>query len=211
MSNQDSPNKFQYKEAGAISDVVVYCASSPHIDDIYFEAAEQLGALLAQNQIGCITGAGKQGLMGAVNSSVLHNGGKVTGVIPRFMVNNGWYYPELTEMKVTETMHERKQLMAQLSDAAIALPGGLGTLEELAEILTWRQLEIYNKPIIIMNIDGYYDPLLDMFEQMIDLNFMHDSYRNMWKVATAPTEVISFLKDNQIWTPTITKYDKKEL
>lgn len=214
MKKQDSPSLFTESNSSdttEISKVVVYCASSPHIDDIYFETADTLGKLLAENNIECITGAGKQGLMGAVNTSVIKNNGKVTGVIPRFMVDKGWYHPNLTEMIVTETMHERKQQMAQMSHAAIALPGGLGTLEELAEILTWRQLELYNKPIVIMNTNHYYDPLISMFEQMIDHNFMHDSYRNMWYVATTPQDAINYLKNYTAWIPTITKYDKKEL
>lgn len=214
MINQDSPERFQEHVAegiDTISQVVVYCASSPHIDDAYFEAAEDLGRLLANNNIACITGAGKQGLMGAVNSSVVENGGKVTGVIPQFMVDNGWYHTGLTDMLITNTMHERKQLMAQMSEAAIALPGGLGTLEELAEILTWRQLGLYNKPIIILNTNGYYDPLISMFQQMIDHEFMHDSYKKLWQVAANPTDVIDFIKSNQTWSPIITKYDKKEL
>ncbi len=213
MNKQDSPNNFKALAENAdlsISKVVVYCASSPHIDDVYFEVAHELGALLAENEIGCITGAGKQGLMGAVNSSIISHNGKVTGVIPRFMVEKGWFHPDLTKMIVTENMHERKQMMAQMSDAAIALPGGLGTLEELAEVLTWRQLEIYNKPIIILNIDGYYDPLISMFEQMIDRNFMHDSYRNMWYVAHTAQEAIDYLINYVEWKPAITKYDKKE-
>ncbi len=214
MTKQDSPSRFNDvngDSASSISSVVVYCASSPHIDDVYFEAANELGKLLAVNDLGCITGAGKQGLMGAVNSSVLDNNGNVVGIIPRFMVDKGWFHPDLTEMHVTETMHERKEMMAQMSDAAIALPGGLGTLEELAEILTWRQLELYNKPIIILNIEGYYDPLIAMLELMIERNFMHDSYRKMWYVAQTPQDAIDYLNNYVEWKPTITKYDKKEL
>lgn len=194
-----------------VSQVVVYCASSPHIDDLYFDAADELGRLLSVNNIGAITGAGKQGLMGSINSSILKHRGKVIGVIPKFMVDNDWYHRGLTEMIVTDTMHERKQKMAQMSDAAIALPGGMGTLEELAEILTWRQLGLYNKPIIVLNTNGYYDSLLAMFQQMIDANFMHDSYKNMWQVATSPEEVLYYLLNNKLWSSTITKYDKKEL
>ena len=214
MIKQDSPERLielNKDNVEGVSQVVVYCASSPHIDDLYFDAAEELGRLLAENKIGAITGAGKQGLMGAINSSIVNHGGKVIGVIPRFMVDNGWYHTNLTEMIVTDTMHERKHKMAQLSDSAIALPGGMGTLEELAEILTWRQLGLYHKPIIILNTNGYYDSLLAMFQQMIDDNFMHDSYKNMWQVATSPEDVIHYLLNNKLWSSTITKYDKKEL
>lgn len=214
MDKQDSPGKYVVTnncESVDINNVVVYCASSPHIDDIYFEVARELGRLLAENKIGVVTGAGKQGLMGAVNDSVIESEGRVKGVIPQFMVDLGWFHPGLTELVITKDMHERKELMAQSADAAIALPGGLGTLEELAEILTWKQLGIFNKPVIILNTNGFYDPLLNMFEQMIDRNFMHDSYRNMWHVADSPEKVISSLQNNVVWSSSISKYDKKEL
>lgn len=191
--------------------VVVYCASSAHIEDTYFDAAKQLGKLLADNKITCITGAGRQGLMGALNDSVLENNGKVKGIIPQFMIDSGWCHHQLSELLVTESMHERKFLMAQHSDAAIALPGGLGTLEELAEILTWKQLGLYDKPIIILNIRGYYNPLLEMFEKMIDEKFLHQSYRKMWQVVYSPEEVIGCLQNFEAWNHSFTKYDKKEL
>ncbi len=194
-----------------IGRVVVYCASSPDIDKVYFDAAHELGRLLAENNLTCITGAGRQGLMGAVNDSVLEHGGEVYGVIPRFMVDNGWYHHSLTQMIVTEDMHERKQKMAAMSDAAIALPGGLGTLEELAEVLTWRQLELYNKPVIVLNVNGFYDPLIEMLERMIEQKFMGEQYRNMWVVVSSPAEAVEVLLKNETWQPAFAKYDKKEL
>ena len=116
--------------------VVVYCASSTEIDKSYVDATARLGQLLAENGVTCINGAGKQGLMGALNDSIIQHGGKVKGVIPRFMVDAGWCHEQLDETIITETIHERKACMAHAADAVIALPGGLGTLEELAEILT---------------------------------------------------------------------------
>lgn len=209
---QNPLNNFGENGTGAsrISQVVVYCASSADIGQVYFDAAEELGRLLAKNDMTCISGAGKQGLMGAINNAVLENGGRVKGIIPQFMVDYGWYHPDLTELIVTESMHDRKQLMARHSDAAVALPGGLGTLEELAEILTWRQLELYEKPIVILNVDGFYDPLIEMLEKMIELNFMSGQYRNMWQVVQTPREAIEYLKKNDIWKPDFAKYDKKE-
>ena len=201
----------QDKDNSSEISVVVYCASSAHIDDVYFNAARQLGKVLAENNITCITGAGRQGLMGAVNDSVLENGGKVKGIIPQFMIDSGWCHRQLTELVVTETMHERKSLMAQQSDAAIALPGGLGTLEELAEILTWKQLGLYRNPIIILNINGYYDPLLAMFDKMMNENFLNHDYRNMWQVVSSPDEVVNCFQNFTTWKPAFTKYDKKEL
>lgn len=194
-----------------VKTVVVYCASSNQIDPVYFHAAKELGKLLADNKITCTTGAGFQGLMGALNNSVLENGGKVKGIIPKFMVDSGWCHPELTELHVTETMHERKNLMAQHADAAIALPGGLGTLEELAEILTWKQLGLFKKPVIILNTNGYYDFFLRFLETMMSENFMKDAYREMWQIVTSPEEIITALHENDTLFREIAKYHKKEL
>lgn len=191
--------------------VVVYCASADYIDRIYVENASRLGELLAQHNMECITGAGKQGLMGAINDAVLRNGGKATGIIPRFMVESGWCHAELNNLVITDTMHMRKAKMAELSDAVIALPGGIGTLEELAEILTWKQLGLYKKPIIILNTNNYYTPLLDFLEQMVNQNFMHATYATMWTVVSTPEEAMAQLKNFSEWNPRITKYDKKEL
>jgi hypothetical protein len=194
-----------------IREVVVYCASSPHIGEAYFDIARQLGKVLANNDITCITGGGKQGLMGAVNDSVLENGGKVKGIIPQFMIDSGWCHPQLSELVVTESMHERKFLMAKQSDAAVALPGGFGTLEELAEILTWKQLGLYKNAVVILNINGYYDPLLAMFDKMICEKFLHHNYRNLWQVVDSPDKAIEYLQNGEVWNPAFTKYDKKEL
>lgn len=192
-------------------EVVIYCASSPEIDVVYVEAATRLGRLFAENGITAINGAGKKGLMGAVNDSVLKHKGKVKGIIPRFMVDAGWCHHDLTETVVTETIHERKALMAQSADAVIALPGGMGTLEELAEIITWKQLGLYAKPIVILNVNNYYDSLLEFFEKMMNEKFMNDAYRNMWEVVSTPEEAIVSLKNFPDWNPDFTKYHKKEL
>ena len=158
-------------------EVVVYCASSAKIDPLYFDAASELGRLLAENDYTCINGAGKDGLMGALNNAVLEHGGRVRGVIPQFMVDAGWMHTLLTETIITETIHERKAAMVKSADAVIALPGGIGTLEELSEIITWRQLGLYRKPIIILNTNNYYQPLFLFFEKMVSEKFMKDSYR----------------------------------
>lgn len=193
-----------------LNEVVVYCASGSQIGRPYLDAADRLGQLFALNGVVCINGAGKQGLMGAITDSVLRFGGKAKGIIPQFMVDAGWCHPALTETIVTETIHERKALMAELSDAAIALPGGIGTLEELAEILTWKQLGLYKNPIVILNIGGYYDPLLTMLDRMFDEKFLGEGYRNMWQVAASPDEAIECLWNFSPWNPSFTKYDKKE-
>ena len=136
-----------------IKNVCVYSASSTKIAKVYFDVAEELGRLLAEKKINLINGAGCIGLMAATSDAALAAGGTVTGVIPHFMVEQGWHHTGLIE---TETMHERKRMMADLSDGVIALPGGCGTLEELLEIITWKQLGLYLNPIIILNINGFY-------------------------------------------------------
>ncbi|MCD7899656.1 MAG: TIGR00730 family Rossman fold protein [Bacteroides sp.] len=189
-----------------ITAVCVYAASSTKIDKIYFEVAEMLGALLAQNKIRLINGAGCIGLMCATADAVLTNGGEVTGVTPSFMVEQGWHHKELTELIEVEHMHERKQRMAALSDAVIALPGGCGTLEELLEIITWKQLGLYLNPIVILNIKGYFDPLLKMLERSIDENFMRPQHGNIWQVAETPEEALHLIYNAPLWDASIRKY-----
>lgn len=188
-------------------EIVVYCASSAWIDRVYFDAASKLGKLLAENNITCINGAGKDGLMGALNEAVLKNGGRVKGIIPKFMVNAGWGHDNLTETIITETIHERKAAMAYSADAVIALPGGIGTLEELAEIITWKQLGLFQKPIIILNINDYYQPLLSFLEKMISEKFMKEVYRELWQVASSPEAAVDMLHIASDWNPDCTKYD----
>lgn len=188
-----------------ISSVCVYCASSTKIDKAYFNAAEQLGRILATQHIRLINGAGGIGLMGAVSDAVLTNGGQVTGVIPHFMVEQGWNHPALSELVVVNSMHERKQKMADLSDAIIALPGGCGTLEELLEIITWKQLGLYLNPIVILNTNGYYNPLLAMLEQAVEENFMRHLHKDIWMVATTPQEAVDMIRKAPKWDPSIRK------
>lgn len=188
-----------------VKNVCVYCASSTQIDPIYFDSASKLGHLLAERNINLINGAGKTGLMGASSDAALKAGGTVTGVIPKFMVENGWHHHQLTQLVVTETMHERKQLMAKMSDGVIALPGGCGTMEELMEIITWKQLGLFLKPIIILNIDGFYDPLLCMFQKAIDTHFMRPEHGAIWQVAQTPEEAIEMLYNIPHWSKDIQK------
>jgi uncharacterized protein (TIGR00730 family) len=171
-------------------EVAVYCASSEEIAPLYLDAASRLGALLAENGITCVNGAGKTGLMGALNDAVLKSGGRAKGIIPQFMVDAGWGHPRLTEIIITETIHERKAAMVKSADAVIALPGGIGTLEELAEIITWRQLGLYRKPVIIVNIGDYYQPLLLFLEKMISEKFIKEADRKLWQVVASPEEAI---------------------
>ena len=189
-----------------IKNVCVYSASSTKIAPVYFAMAEELGRLLAINDINLINGAGSIGLMAATSNAALEAGGTVTGVIPRFMVEQGWHHNGLTQLIETETMHERKQLMADLSDGVIALPGGCGTMEELMEIITWKQLGLYLKPIVILNIDGFYDPLLEMLQRAIEKNFMREEHKKIWQVATSPQEAIDLIYSTPWWDKNVRKF-----
>lgn len=182
-----------------INSVCVYCASSSKIKPSYFEAARKLGRLLAEKEIECICGAGRKGLMGTLTEEVLNNGGAVKGIIPRFMYEEGWYHPEISDLILTESMHERKTMMAEKSDAVIAMPGGCGTMEELLEIITWKQLGLYFNPIVILNTEGYYDPLIQMLSQAIDETFMRPEHGDMWMVARTPEEAIDLLMNADDW------------
>ena len=176
--------------------VCVFCASSANIDERYLADARELGNLLAQGGWRCVNGGGAVGLMGAVTDGTLDAGGEVTGVIPKFMVDNGWCYDRLMDVVVTADMHQRKQMMSNMADAVIALPGGVGTLEELLETLTWRQLGLVKVPIIILNKRGYYDPLLAMLRHAIDEGFMKPSHGQLWQVAATPADAVALLDDN---------------
>lgn len=189
-----------------MNSVCVYCASSTQIDDKYFQTAEQLGALIAQNGLRLITGAGNLGLMNTIEEAALAAGGKVTGVIPTFMVREGWHHTGLTELIETPSMHERKQTMANLSDGVIALPGGCGTMEELLEIITWKQLGLYLNPIVVLNVDGYYDSLLAQLSKAVEENFMRDIHADIWTVATTPEEAIEQLLNTPKWNKDIRKF-----
>ena len=189
-----------------IHSVCVYSASSTKIASVYFEAAEKLGSLLAKQHIRLINGAGSIGLMRSVADAVLENGGEVTGVIPHFMVEQNWHHTGLTELIEVTSMHERKQKMANLSDGIIALPGGCGTLEELLEIITWKQLGLYLNPIIILNVNGFFDPLLEMLERAIEENFMRRQLGDIWKVARTPEEAVELLQTTPVWDASIRKF-----
>ncbi len=190
------------------TNICVFGASSQRIDQAYTEAAYELGKLMAQRGWQCVNGAGALGLMRAVSDGVLDTGGHVTGVIPKFMVDNGWCYDRLPEVIITPDMHERKQQMADMTDAVIALPGGCGTLEELLEAITWRQLGLHVKPIVLLNTRGYYDPLVSMLQHSLDEHFMKPSHQSLWTVADTPEAAIAALDQelSQCPSPIESKY-----
>ena len=171
--------------------VTVYCASARNLDSIYTATAAELGRALAQRGIRLVTSGGATGLMGAVENGALEAGGEATGIIPEFMYENGWQHKGLSHLEIVRDMHARKSRMAALADAVIALPGGIGTFEELLEIITWRQLGLYHGTVVIFNVNNYYAPLLSMFEQAISQGFMRPEYRNLFKVTESVTETIA--------------------
>lgn len=189
-----------------INNICIYCASSSKVAQEYNDIAYELGALLAREGITAITGAGSIGLMRQVEDGALENGGKAIGVIPRFMVEQGWHHTGLTELHITESMHSRKELMAKLSDAVIALPGGCGTMEELCEIITWKQLGLYLNPIVILNINGYYDPLIAQLAKAVEEHFMGELHSRIWSVATTPAEAIEIIRSTPRWNSEVRKY-----
>lgn len=189
-----------------INSVCVYSASSTKIDPVYFDAAHDLGTLLGRQHIRLINGAGNMGLMSAVSDAVLAAGGEVTGVIPRFMVEQKWHHTGLTKLVEVGNMHERKKLMADLSDAVIALPGGCGTLEELLEIITWKQLGLYLNPIVILNIKGYFDSLLAMLQRAVEENFMRAQHGAIWHVAETAQEAVELVHTIPLWDASIRKF-----
>jgi uncharacterized protein (TIGR00730 family) len=186
--------------------ICVYCASSTQVDAAYFEAAETLGKLLVANNLELVYGGGSVGLMGRIADTVLELGGKVTGVIPAFMCEQEWDHAGVTELIVTQTMHERKEKMAFMSDAAVALPGGCGTFEELLEVITWKQLGIFTKPIVIVNVNGYYDPLIEMLNRAIEQRFMRDLHREIWTVVAHAEDVLKAIENAPKWDSTVRKF-----
>jgi len=186
--------------------ICVYCASSTQINSRYFEATSRLGKILADAGLSVVFGGGATGLMGQLANSMLEANGKITGIIPQFMCDQQWHHNELTELIVVETMHERKEKMAQMADAVIALPGGCGTFEELMEVITWKQLGIFSKPIIILNMEGYYNSLISMLHQAVDEKFMREIHKDMWKVVETPEEVLSAIVNSADWDSNARKF-----
>lgn len=186
--------------------IAVYCASSTKIHSEYFEAARVVGSELARRGVNLVNGAGNMGLMAATSDACLEAGGTVTGIIPKFMVEQGWHHEGLTELILTENMHERKQAIANMSDGCIALPGGCGTLEELLEVITWKQLGIYLNPIVILNLRGYYDHLLQQLQRGIEEHFLGERHAGIWRVATTPEEAVELVLTTPQWDASVRKF-----
>ena len=177
-----------------INSVCVYCGSSSNTRASHRQAAAEFGTLLAAEGVSLIFGGGRVGLMGLAADATLNSGGRVIGVIPEFLAAREVAHTKCTELHTTVTMHERKQKMADLSDAFVILPGGLGTLDEMFEIITWRQLSLHQKPIIIANIDGYWDPLEKLIENMSSENYISRDHNNLITFVSCIEKVLPILR-----------------
>lgn len=169
----------------------VYCSSSDRLDSKYTAAAEELGRQINARGWGLVYGGGRTGLMGAVARAVKEGGGKVIGVIPEFMKERELQFDEADELISVITMRERKLLMETRADAFVALPGGFGTLEEIMEILTLRQLDVVRKPCVLFNQDGFYNPLIELFRRMLEEKFFKPSTMDLFRVAASVPEIFA--------------------
>jgi uncharacterized protein (TIGR00730 family) len=183
--------------------VTVYCSSSRDLPSAYYDAGRELGTAIARNDWRLIYGGNRIGLMGVVADAVRDAGGKVTGVSPRMMVDEGIGDEACDEMIVTETMRERKALLEERGDAFIALPGGLGTFEEFFEILVGRLLKYHDKPIVLLNVAGYYDPLLAMIEHGIEQRFIKPRAREAYFVALDVAQAVAYLQSSSVAHPRV--------
>ena len=182
----------------------VYCGSSSGSSDVYLSAARKLGRLLVQQDIGLVYGGSCLGIMGALADSMLERGGKVTGIIPHALHGKEIAHSGLTELHVVDSMHERKSLMAVLSDGFIAMPGGFGTLEEIIEVITWGQLGFHDKPCGLLNVAGYFDQLLAFLDHTQTQGFVHAEHRRMLLVADTPAGLLEQFENYA--PPTIEKW-----
>jgi uncharacterized protein (TIGR00730 family) len=173
--------------------VCVFCGSAPGARPSYSRAAEELGTALAQRGLTLVYGGGRLGLMGIVAEAALRAGGRVVGVIPRMLIEREVAHMKLTQQHVVDTMHERKTLMADLSDAFVGLPGGMGTFDELVEIVTWAQLGLHAKPVICTNIENYFAPMYGMLDYAVTEKFVTAESRARWRNAESVSAVMQIL------------------
>lgn len=196
------------QEIHTLNKVCVYCGSSPGRRPEYVQSATDLAAILVARNIGLVYGGGNVGIMGVLANAVLELGGQVTGIIPQGLVNREVAHQGLTDLRVVHSMHERKALMAELSDAFIALPGGLGTIEELFEILTWAQLGLHRKPCGLLNVAGYYDTLTAFLNHAVAEEFVRHKHRAMLIIETNPETLLERFERYQ--APEVTKWIGRE-
>lgn len=173
--------------------VCVYCGSRAGTDPLYKDMAVTLGRVLVKRRLALVYGGGSTGLMGALADSVLSDGGHVIGIIPTFLATKELLHTGISETQVTKDIQERKAIMAKHADAFVALPGGFGTFEEVLEILTWRQLAIHDKPIVLLNTNAYFDSLINLIDRAISDGFMTTEHRRLFSIAKSPEEAISIV------------------
>jgi uncharacterized protein (TIGR00730 family) len=193
-------NKSEQKEKLMKSKkVCVYCAASRQLHPDYFQAARSVGRILAENRLTIFYGGGAVGSMGQLADGALEAGGKVVGVIPRFMYELEWGHKKLTEMRIAKDLHERKRLMLEGADAVIALPGGCGTLDELFEAISWKRLGLFFSPIILVNTHGFFDDCVRLLERCIQERFMDIRHRSMWTLVGKPEDVLKGIESATPW------------
>ena len=190
--------------------VCVYCSSSSKIDKIYFEATEKLAKEFIKENVQVVYGGGGNGLMGHLADTIIDNGGNIKGISPKFMQDIEWTHKRLTDLEIVSTMHERKTKFLEDIDAVVALPGGCGTLDELIEAITWKRLGIFTKPVVIINTNGFYDPLKEMLERCVNQNFMDKRHLEMWSIVEDPTEVLLKIKNTDDWNRDALNFARNE-
>ncbi len=183
-----------------VNKVCVYCASSDQAHPVYSAAARRLGELLAEDGIELVYGGGARGSMGAVANGALSRGGRVTGILPKFMDDLEWGHPSITDLQLVEDMHERKHQMLTQSEAVVALPGGAGTFEELFEAISFKKLALFLGPIILLNTRGFYDPCAALLEKSVTERFMGDVHNDIWTMVDTPEDVIPAIHASPTWT-----------
>lgn len=177
-----------------ISSLCVYCGSSRQVPSSHIRVAEQLGELLANNGVRLVYGGGRVGVMGVLADAALAAGGEVVGIIPRFLDEYEVGHNGVTRLEITESMHERKQLMAELSDGFAVLPGGLGTLDEMFEMVTWKQLHLHDKPIVLVDVAEYWQPLLTLISHIVDTGYARPENEQLFKVVENVDQILPALE-----------------
>ena len=179
--------------------IAVFCASSAKVPDCYFDMTRRAAAALVEAGYGIVYGGGGVGLMGALADEALRHNGEITGIIPRFMVDEEWQHKDVEDMIHVESMHQRKELMVRKSSGILALPGGIGTLEELFEVMSLKKLGQYPHPIVVLNMYGYYDGLLQMTRKMVEEKFMRPVHSKLWSMVETPEQVVPAIREAPEW------------
>ena len=190
--------------------ICVYCSSSSKIEKKYFDSTKELAKELIKENVEVVYGGGGGGLMGHLADVIIENGGKITGISPKFMQDIEWTHKRLEKLELVDTMHERKSKFLENIDAVIALPGGCGTLDELIEAITLKRLGLFLKPIVIINTQGFYNPLIEMLERCVDQNFMDKRHLKMWNVVDETNNILDIIRDIPDWTDDALKFARQE-